>query len=303
MNKDKVTERDFRGYANQSPDPAWPDKARIAVSLVLNIEEGAELSLGAGDERNEAMHEFTAEVKGNRDLCMESHFEYGSRSGYWRVVELLQRYGVTCTVNACVRALETTPWITEDIIQRGYEIMCHGYRWEAQAHLSEADERALIQQCTSQIEALSGNRPFGWHTKSYPSVNTRQLLAEEGYLYDSNVYNDDLPYALDINERPYICVPYSFDTNDMRFFNGGGFEFGDDFARYCGDAFDWLWQEGEKNPKMMTIALHSLVIGRPGRIAGLEKLLKHIQSKGQVWWPQRVDIARHWQDVVLARSE
>ena len=291
--------RDFKGYANRPPHPEWPHQARVAISLVLNVEEGAELALGSGDERNESLHEFNYEVEGTRDLCMESHFEYGSRAGYWRIVDLLERFDLTCTVNACVRALETTPWLAEDIRMRGYEIMCHGYRWEPQHLLAEADEKALILKCRDRIEELSGERPLGWHCKSYASVNTRRLLSEAGFVYDSNVYNDDLPYAEEVNGKPHICVPYSFDTNDMRFQGNGGFVFADDFTRYCSDAFDWLWQEGARHPKMMTIALHSRVIGRPGRIAGLEKLLQHISAREDIWWAQRKDIALHWKHNIL----
>lgn len=298
-----ILNRDFEGYGRTPPNPDWPDNARVAVSIVINLEEGAELNLAAGDERNESMHEFNFEVSGTRDLCMESHFEYGSRVGYWRIVELLEQYDVTTTINACVRALETTPLITRDIVERGYEIMCHGYRWEPQLGFSNEEERALIERCTARIEELTGTRPLGWHAKSYASVNTRQLLADAGYLYDSNVYNDDLPWAVAINQRPYICLPYSFDTNDMRFQNNGGFTHADDFFRYCADAFDWLWEQGEKKPAMLTIALHTRIIGRPARIAGLKKLLAHMRERDRVWFAQRKQIAQHWLDKVLPGLE
>jgi peptidoglycan/xylan/chitin deacetylase (PgdA/CDA1 family) len=287
--------RNFQGYAGHPPHAQWPDDARVAVSLVLNIEEGAELTLSAGDESNEAVHEIVSGLEGEADLCMESHFEYGSRAGYWRIVELLQRFGATVTLNVCARALETTPWIAQHATQNGYEIMCHGYRWEAQVHMGEAQERAMIKRCVDSISAIAGQRPLGWHTKSQPSVNTRRLLVEEGgFLYDSNAYNDDLPYLVEVAGKNHVVVPYSFDTNDMRFQAGRGFELAGDFSRYCIDAFDWLWREGATRPKMMTIGLHTRIIGRPGRIGGLETFLRHITGKGKVWIARRDDIARHW---------
>ena len=290
--------RDFRGYAGSPPRVRWPDDARVAVSLVLNVEEGAELSISAGDERNESMHEFVHELEGVRDLCMESHFEYGSRAGYWRIVELLSAHGLPCTVNACVRALETTPWICEDIQQRQYEVMCHGYRWEPHAFMGREPEQEVIIRCTRELEHLTGQRPLGWHCKSYASEHTRSLLAGQGYQYDSNVYNDDLPYVERVNGRDMVCLPYSFDTNDMRFQNNGGFTLASDFAQYCIDAFDCLWREGARTPRMMTVALHTRVIGRPARIAGLQQFLEHIQEKGDAWVATRQQIAQHWLDAI-----
>ena len=286
------TDRDFRGYAGAPPVVRWPGGARVAVSLVLNVEAGAELSISAGDERNEAVHEIVAEVKGVPDLCMESHFEYETRAGYWRVVRLLERFGMTCTVNACVRALERTPWIAEDIVARGFEVMCHGERWESVETLGEAAERELIARCVSAITSMTGARPLGWHTKTYPSVNTRRLLVEAGFAYDSNAYNDDLPYYVHVDDHAHVVVPYSFDTNDMRYQGRRGFETGEDFARYCIAAFDWLWREGDHVPRMMTIGLHPRIIGRPGRIAGLEQLLAHVSERGSSWVTTRAEIAR-----------
>ncbi|MGF1527047.1 MAG: allantoinase PuuE [Candidatus Competibacterales bacterium] len=292
--------RDFAGYRGNPPHAHWPSGARVAVSLVLNIEEGAELSLTSGDERNESIYEVEEEIVGRPDLCMESHFEYGSRAGYWRIVEVLQDFGVEVTLNACARALEVTPWIAADALARGHEIACHGYRWENQAHLDEAAERALIQRCVASIQGVCGQRPVGWHTRSQTSVNTRRLLVEEGgFLYDSNAYNDDLPYAVTVAGRPHIVLPYSFDTNDMRFHTSRAFSHGSDFARYCSDAFDWLWREGARRPKMMSVGLHTRVIGRPGRIAGLEAFLAHVSAKGGAWIARRDRIARHWREQLV----
>jgi peptidoglycan/xylan/chitin deacetylase (PgdA/CDA1 family) len=287
--------RDFRGYGERYPDVRWPNGAQLAVSVVLNIEEGAELALSAGDERNEAMHEVTNEVKGAPDLCMESHFEYGARVGYRRITKLLDEQGIPLTLNACARALEATPWIAADAAKRGYEICCHGWRWESHAGMDEPAERALIARAVASIERLHGKAPVGWHTKSSPSVNTRRLLVEHGgFLYDSDAYNDDAPYYLDVSGRPHLVLPYAFDTNDMRFFDTFAFARATDFADYVVDSFDWLWREGAHQPRMMSIGLHTRIIGRAGRIKGLALALEHLRARGKVWFARREDVARHW---------
>ena len=290
-----MTMRDFEGYANRYPDVRWPNGARVAVSLVLNVEEGAELTLSAGDERNEAVHEAVQEVHGAPDLCMESHFEYGARVGYRRITDLIASMGVPLTLNACARALEATPWIGADAAARGFEVCCHGWRWEAHAGMAEATERDVIRRSVETIRRTHGKPPVGWHTKSSPSVNTRRLLVEHGgFLYDSDAYNDDCPYYVEVLGRPHLVMPYAFDSNDMRFFGSPFFVSGDDFAHYVTDGFDWLWREGAHAPKLFSVGLHTRIIGRPGRIAGLEKALLHMQQKGQVWFARREDIARHW---------
>lgn len=294
--------RDLRGYANDYPEARWPNGARVAVSLVLNIEEGAEFALSAGDERNETIHEAVQKVEGAPDLCMESHFEYGSRAGYWRITALAERLGVALTLNACGRALEATPWVGEDAARRGYEVCCHGWRWEPHAGMPEAHERALIARAVQTIRRVHGKSPVGWHTKSSASVNTRRLLVEHGgFLYDSDAYNDDAPYYVEVGGRPHLVLPYAFDTNDMRFFDSYAFVRAEDFAGYVSDAFDWLHTEGAHRPVMLSIGLHTRIIGRPGRIAGLAAALRHIQQRGGAWFARREDIARHWLENVPPR--
>ncbi|WP_295548553.1 polysaccharide deacetylase family protein [uncultured Pseudacidovorax sp.] len=287
--------RDFSGYGDDAPTLRWPGGAGLAVSFVLNIEEGAEFALSAGDERNEGCHEVTNEIHGVPDLCMESHFEYGSRVGYRRIVRLLAEVGVPLTLNCCGRALEATPWIAEDAMRRGFELCCHGWRWESHAHLAEAEERERIARTVATVTQLTGRPPVGWHTKSSPSVNTRRLLVEHGgFLYDSDAYNDDLPYYREVAGRPHLVLPYAFDTNDMRFFDSHAFVTGDDFARYAIDAFEWLRAESQEAPRMMSIGLHTRIIGRPGRIGGLKTLVDHIRGASGVWLATREQIARHW---------
>ena len=288
--------RDFRGYGGRYPNVRWPDGARVAVSLVLNVEEGAELTLSAGDEKNEAVHEAVQPLEGAPDLCMESHFEYGSRVGYGRITGLLERMGVgALTLNACGRALEATPWIGEDAALKGYEVCCHGWRWECHAGMEEAKERAAIARAVETVRRVHGKAPVGWHTKSASSVNTRRLLVEHGgFLYDSDAYNDDAPYYVHVAGRPHLVLPYAFDTNDMRFQDRQAFVRAGDFAGYVADAYDWLHAEGAHRPVMLSIGLHTRIIGRPGRIAGLEKVIHHIRQMGGAWFARREDIARHW---------
>ena len=284
--------RDLAGYGRNLPDPRWPGGARLAVSFVVNVEEGAEFSLASGDEHNEAVPESLQLVKGHPDPCMETHFAYGSRVGLWRVLDLLERFGVKATFSCCGRAVAATPALAAAPAAAGHEISAHGWRWEMLAGMPEAVERAVIARTVAVLTEAAGTRPVGWHTKSAPSVNTRRLLLEEGgFLYDSDAYDDDLPR---LHGASHVILPYSFDTNDMRFAPGQGFVQAEDFSRYCIGTFDWLMREGMTQPRMMSIGLHLRTIGKPGRIRGLELLLEHMTRSPGVWIARRVDIARHW---------
>ena len=288
--------RDLRGYGNQPPDPAWPDRARVAVSIVVNVEEGAEPSIADGDERNEVAHEIPHEVVGAPDPGMDSHFEYGTRAGYWRTMAALAAASAPATLSACGRAIQRSPWLAQDGAARGHELACHGWRWEGHDGMDEATERAVIARTVETIRAAAGVAPVGWHTKSACSANTRRLLVEHGgFLYDSDAYNDDLPYFVEVAGARHLVMPYSFDTNDMHFHQGlQKFVTASHFAECVIDAFDCLWREGAHAPKFMSIGLHLRMIGRPSRIAGLERALAHMRRKGQVWIARRDAIARHW---------
>lgn len=289
-----ANDRDFIGYAHAPATARWPDGKRLAVSVVVNVEEGAELSLGMGDEANEFVYEAVERVEGVRDLCMESHFEYGTRVGWGRIRAALKAHGVRATLNACGRAIALSPWIAREAVADGHEVSAHGWRWERHANMDEATERRTIQRTVEAIAAAAGTPPVGWHTRSATSPNTRRLLAEQGgFLYDSNAYNDDCPYVVEAAGRPHVVLPYTFDTNDMRF-GTGHFVFADDFARYCVDAFERLYAEGAHAPRMMSIGLHLRVIGKPGRIAGLERLLGHIAAREGVWFARRDEVAHAW---------
>ncbi|QIR84920.1 polysaccharide deacetylase family protein [Paracoccus sp. AK26] len=285
-----INRRDFAPPGHSS-DWRWPGGAGLAVSVVVNVEEGAELSLGDGDEVNEYIYEAVEEVRGAVDLCMESHFEYGPRAGWPRIRSVLAKRNVPATLNACGRAIARTPWIATEAIADGHEVSAHGWRWERHVGMNRDDEAALIAKTVTAITQAAGAPPVGWHTRSATSPHTRALLQEQGgFLYDSNAYNDDIPFL----EGEHVVLPYAFDTNDMRFFNRGGFVFAEDFSHYCITAFDRLLAESAHAPRMLSIGLHTRIIGRPARIAGLEQFLDHALSKKGVWFARRDQIAHHW---------
>lgn len=292
-------ERDFEGYGGQPPDIRWQGGAGLAVSVVLNVEEGAELSLAAGDEKNEAVHEVIQQVHDAPDLCLASHFEYGTRVGYRRIASVVHEADVPMTLNACARSLNGVPWLARDAVARGHEICSHGWRWEPHAGMDETHERTVIARAHAGIARVTGVAPVGWHTKSSPSVNTRRLLVEHGgFKYDSDAYNDDLPYYVPVSGRAHLVLPYAFDTNDMRFFGTHAFVRGSDFADYIIDSFDWLLEESRHEPRMMSIGLHLRIIGRAGRIAGLRTALAHMRQRGGAWFARRDAIARYWREAV-----
>jgi peptidoglycan/xylan/chitin deacetylase (PgdA/CDA1 family) len=287
--------RDFIGYGRHKPSPRWPGDARVAVSFVVNFEEGSEYSISDGDERNEAIYEVENRLIGLPDPCLDSHFEYGARAGWWRVMDVFEAHGVKATVSACGRAVERTPMLARDAIERGHEVSAHGWRWESHAGMSEDTERDHITRTVAAIHRATGIRPVGWHTRSASSVNTRRLLIEEGgFLYDSDSYNDDLPYTLEIGDRRHVVMPYAFDTNDMQFQNTNRFRGAADFAEYVLEAFDCLHREGAAAPKMMTVGLHLRMIGRPGRIGALERIISAMRARKGAWIARRDEIARHW---------
>jgi peptidoglycan/xylan/chitin deacetylase (PgdA/CDA1 family) len=283
--------RNLRGYFGAEPPPCWPGGAQLAVSFVVNVEEGAELSIAEGDERNESRYEAVEEVKGAPDPCMESHFGYGPRQGYFRIAEAFAKHGVRASFSTCGRAAERTPWLIEDAVARGHEISCHGWRWETHAGMDAETERAIIARTHDTIARIAGVPPSGWHTRSATSPQTRALLMEHGgFAYDSNAYDDDIPYM----QGPHVVLPYAFDTNDMRFSPGGGFIQARDFSDYVISGFERLHAEGAHAARMMSIGLHLRIIGRPARIGGLETVLSHIAATPGVWIAPRREIARVW---------
>jgi len=291
-----MQERDLAGYGANPPHAEWPGGARVAVSLVLNVEEGSERAVSRGDPENEPVYDMIDDIRGQPNLTMESHFDYGTRAGYWRIVRVLEQHDALCTLNACAEALALSPWLAREALARGHEISCHGDRWQTPLGMSDAEERAWIAKAAATIEQIAGVRPRGWHCRCPHTPNTRRLLVEHGgFLYDSDAYDDDLPRLVEVGGRRHVILPYSLDTNDMRFQRPeAGFVRARDFSDYVIDAFDWLWQEGAARPKMMTIGLHLRIIGRPARIGGLDRALAHMRAKGAVWFARRDQIAEHW---------
>lgn len=287
-------QRDLIGYGGKPPAIRWPGNASVAVSFVVNFEEGAEFTVSGGDDHNEAIYEVVHRLDG-ADPCIESHFEYGSRAAWWRVMDLLDRFNAKATVSACGLAVQRSPLLARDAVARGHEVSAHGWRWQSHADMSEADERDCISRTIQAIEAATGQRPRGWHTRSASSANTRRLLVEDGgFLYDSDAYNDDMPYFVNVSGKRHLVLPYAFDTNDMQFQNTQRFARAGDFSGYVTDAYDWLAREGQTAPRMMSIGLHLRMIGRPGRIAALEQILRHITESGSAWIATRAQIAQHW---------
>jgi allantoinase len=292
-----VYPRDMIGYGARPPDPRWPNGARLALNFVLNFEEGSEPSFADGDGRSEAglteSGGVNQDVRG-RDLAAESMFEYGSRVGFWRIMRLFQARHLPLTVFGCALALERHAPAAQAIAQAGYDVCCHGWRWVQHYHLEEAEEREHIRKAIASLQSSVGSRPLGWYCRYGPSVNTRRLVVEEGgFLYDSDAYNDELPYWVQVEGRPHLVVPYTLGVNDSKF-GRGVFATAEDFFTYAKDSFDVLYREGASQPKMMSVGLHMRVTGHPGRSAGLERFLDYVLKQAGVWICHREDIARHW---------
>ena len=290
--------RDLVGYGANPPHPKWQGDAKIALQIVLNYEEGSEYSIPDGDDTSEI---YLREVpgssmgKGMRDLQVESVYEYGSRAGFWRLMRLFKAKDIPVTIFGAALALERNPAAVDAIVEAGYDICCHGWRWIGYHLLDEAEEREHIQKAIASLKKLTGDRPLGWYCRYAPSVNTRRLIVEEGgFLYDSDAYNDDLPYWVEVEGKSHLVIPYTLDNNDMKYCVAPGFNSGNDFYTYLKDAFDVLYAEGETSPKMMSVGLHARLAGKPGRIAALERFIDYVQSHQQVWICRRIDIANHW---------
>ncbi|KAA6183046.1 polysaccharide deacetylase family protein [Thiohalocapsa marina] len=289
-------DRDLRGHGPRPPHPHWPEGARVAVQCVLNVEEGAESCIGNGDDRSEAyLHELPGRPAriGERDLSVEGMYEYGARAGVWRILALFADRGLPLTAFAVGRALELNPEIGRALHAAGHEIAGHGYRWLDYRTIPEAEERHHIQRTRDIIASVCGRPPVGWYTGRV-SQNTRRLLREVGgLLYDSDAYNDDLPYWLP-DAPPHLIIPYTLVNNDARYLLPNGLATGEDFFRLLRDAFEQLWLEGAHSPKLMSIGLHGRISGHPARAAGLARFLDHVLERDAVWICRREDIARHW---------
>ena len=292
----KKDTRDLIGYGSNLPKVEWPNKARIAVQIVLNYEEGAENCVLNGDKNSEV---FLSEIIGaqpikGRHMNMESLYEYGSRVGFWRLHNLFQEKEIPITIFGVGMALEKNPEICKAIIEADYEVASHGWRWIDYQNIKKSEEKKHMQLAIKAHTKIFGKRPDGWYTGRC-SPNTRDLVMEDGgFLYDSDSYSDDLPYWESRNKKKQLIIPYTLDNNDMRFATNQGFNTGDHFYSYLKDSFDALYEEGRTNPKMMSVGLHCRLIGKPGRIQSLKKFLDYIQKHEDIWVCKRVDIAKHW---------
>lgn len=296
--------RDFVGYANRPPTVRWPGNAGVAVNFVLNYEEGSEYSIGDGDGRSEgALIEVNSvRVKqGDRDFASESMYEYGSRVGFWRIYRLFRDRNLPLTIFAAALALERNADVARAIAETDWDIVAHGYRWVEHYHFDEATERDHIAKAHSSIIRSVGRPPKGWYCRYSPSAHTRRLVVEHGgYSYDSDAYNDEVPYWTQVQGKQHLVVPYSLVTNDAKFLAGGGIETAGDYSQFLIDSFDILHAEGKTTPRMMSIGLHPRVVGHPGRFAGLVRFLDHVLRSHSAWIARRADIADHWRHAVPA---
>ena len=291
--------RDMTGYGKESIHPNWPNKAKIAVQFVLNYEEGGENSILHGDDASET---FLSEIigakayQGARHMSMESLYEYGSRSGVWRILRLFEEFDIPITIFAVGLAIARNRQLADYLVDHNYDICAHGFRWIDYQFVEEEFEREHIKDCISILTEFLGKRPEGWYT-GRNSPNTRKLIIEEGgFLYDSDAYDDDLPYwanEFDTDSK-HLIIPYTLDVNDMRFASPQGFNSGDQFFNYLKDSFDALYKEGETSPKMMSVGMHARILGRPGRIMAMRKFLEYISTFDNVWLCSRREIADHW---------
>ena len=291
--------RNMTGYGQSSIHPNWPNKARVAVQFVLNYEEGGENSILHGDKASEA---FLSEIvgakayEGVRHMSMESIYEYGSRAGVWRILRLFEEFDVPITIFAVALAIARNRELADYLVDQNYDICAHGFRWIDYQYVDEKTEREHIKDCISVLTECLGKRPVGWYT-GRNSPNTRRLVLEEGgFLYDSDTYDDDLPYWVDELEsnNKHLVIPYTLDVNDMRFASPQGFNSGDQFFNYLKDSFDALYLEGKTNPKMMSVGMHARILGRPGRIMAMRKFLEYVKTFDDVWFCTRREIAEHW---------
>lgn len=290
-------ERDFVGYGRKPPAARWPNGARLAIVIVLNVEEGAEPSIRDGDPATETAltDAISGEVpSGVRDFVAESLFEYGSRIGFWRIAGLMAEGGIPLTINACAQALARNPEIADAIRHSSFDLCCHGDRFVRHFLLGEDEERQIIARAVAGIERTTGRRALGWQSRYSPSANTRALLVEHGgFLYDSDSHADDWPYWVKVGDRPHLVIPHSFTNNDNRLATAK-LGTASDFYDHLASTLRVLYAEGAQHPRMMTISLHSRISGQPARFEAIARFLDFAAEHDGLWFAGRSEIARHW---------
>lgn len=283
---------------------SWPDHARLALSVVVNVEEGSEYNVKDGDAGMEPVDELQVHVKKPiRNYGNESNYQYGLNEGAERIIRLLDQYQIRASWSAAAVSLERAPWLAQEIRRRGDETCAHGYRWVHQFRMNEQQEREFIRAAVSSIESSTGKRPLGWLSRYLYTENTRRLLQQEGFLYHMDDYSADAPFWAAVNgsEQPMIILPYAIDTNDMKMWVAASYT-PEQWLKYAKDSFDVLYSEGEHKPRMMSLGLHLRIIGRPGRIWALEEFFRYVRSKPGVWCASREQIASHFQAQVPASA-
>jgi len=286
--------RDFIGYGQHPPNVKWPNGKRLAVQIVLNYEAGGERTVVAGDEGPETFGEFASYgVPPKRDMTIESIFEYESRVAIWRMLELYKRHSIKTTFFATAKTLEANSEAANAIVSEGHEICSHGYRWIEHYTMNRTQERQSIKKAVALIEKITGKRPVGWYCRE-PSPSTIELIAEEGgFLYNSDIYNDDLPYYVTVKGKKFLLIPYTPDINDFHYFSNR-FSNSEDFYQYLKDSFDYMREEAKINGKMMSVGTHVRISGRPGRTVAIDRFLNYAKQFDDVWFARRVDIAKWW---------
>lgn len=290
-------ERDFVGYGRRPPAFTWPGDAKLVINMVIVYEEGAEYSHYDGDGRNDNWGEFDLRISPKvRDLGTETHFEFGSRVGIWRLARLFDRYAIPVTMSACARALERNPQVVSWLKERGHDVLGHGWKWTESWEMEKSDEREHLQRALSLYRDLLGERPLGWNSRSFPSVNTLDLIAEDGgFLYYSDPCNDEIPYYTSTKGGPLLVVPYSKLLNDSRFLVSPGYSSPRDFYEDSVRAIDYMVDEAsDAGPRMTTIAVHARWTGQPNRASALRDILDHCVSRPEIRFMRRDDIAQHW---------
>ena len=290
--------RDFVGYGRRTPDPKWPNGIKVAVNLVVNYEEGAEYSLLDGDDGNDAWGEYSYEIGPTvRDLSTETHMEFGSRVGAWRLARLLDDYKVQATIDVCAHAVERNPEYAAWIRAGNYDVMGHGWRWTEDSRLGRDEEQRLMRRAIASIKQTTGQRIRGWIVRSFPSVNTRSLLVEEGgFLYDSDASNDELPYFVEQDNEPFLVIPYSKVYNDVKYLIAPTFATPHDFFTTLKLAVDYLVDEADRGHggRMMTVGLHTRWSGQAARASAVRDFIEYVLAKDGVGFMRRLDIAEHW---------